>query len=530
MVELDHLGGALAQQDVDDLPGAELLPALPLQPHHRREHLLRGHRAVPGLGRGQAGVAVAAPLPVRVLAEVGQELAAAAPGGLAQGEHGVQVGLGAAAERLVALAELDQLALLHDVVESVRHPGRGGQAVAPRASGLLVVALDRLGQVQVGDEPHVRLVDAHAEGDGRDDHQALLAQEPRLVRRTGARVQAGVVGHRLDAVAREELGGLLDRVAREAVHDARVPGVLLAQEAQKLLLGVGLRHDPVLDVGAVEAGHEVPRRRHVQPLGDLAVGGVGGRRRERQARHVRPALAEQRQGEVVGPEVVAPLGDAVRLVDGEEGDLAAGEQVEGAVQAQPLGRQVQQVQLAREELGLHHAPLVEVLRGVHEPGAHTEGPQRVHLVLHQCDQRGHHDARAGPDQGRDLVAQRLSAAGRHEHDGVTAGDHVLDDRLLLAAEGVVPEDPVQGGERLAVPVPHLRRLCHVADHARPAHRLAPVLLPRPSGPSCPDHCLNDRGPRRQRRSYPQAARPGPRQGHDDRSHVRGRPARFRRTV
>ncbi|MGX1223775.1 hypothetical protein RKD42_005034 [Streptomyces ambofaciens] len=342
----------------------------------------------------------------------------------------------------------------------------------------------------MGDEPHVRLVDAHAEGDGRHDHQALLAQEPRLVRRAGARVQARVVGHRLHTVAREELGGLLDGVAREAVHDARVPGVLLAQEAQELLLGVRLRHDPVLDVGPVEAGHEVPRRRHVQPLGDLAMGGVGGRRREGEAGHVRPALAEQRQGEVVGPEVVAPLGDAVRLVDGEEGDLAAGEQVEGGVQAQSLGRQVQQIELSGEVLGLHHAPLVEVLRGVHEPGPHAERPQGVDLVLHQRDQRRDHDARAGPDQGRDLVAQRLSAAGRHEDDGVATGDHVLDDRLLLAAEGVVPEDPVQGGQRLAVPVPHLRRLCHLADHARPAHRLvtrtaaSPVrsvwsVLPRP---------------------------------------------------
>lgn len=307
------------------------------------------------------------------------------------------------------------------------------------------------------------------------------------MRRAGARVQARVVRHRLDTVARKELGGLLHRVAREAVDDARVAGVLLAQEAQQLLLGVGLRHDPVLDVGAVEAGHEVSRRRHVQPLGDLAVGGVGGRRREREPGHVRPAFAEQRQGEVVGPEVVAPLGDAVRLVDGEEGDLAAGEQIQGALQTQPLGRQVQQVQLPREELGLHHAPLVEVLRGVHEPGAHAERPQRVHLVLHQRDQRRDHDARAGPDQGRDLIAQGLSAAGRHEHDGVTAGHHVIDDRFLLTAERLVPEDPVQGGQRLAVPLPHLRRLCHLADHARPAHRLVPrtYCLARPVRPARP---------------------------------------------
>ncbi|GGL64026.1 hypothetical protein GCM10010095_56250 [Streptomyces anthocyanicus] len=41
---------------------------------------------------------------------------------------------------------------------------------------------------------------------------------------------------------------------------------------------------------------------------------------------------------------------------------------------------------------------------------------------------------------------------------------------------------MQGGQRLAVPVPHLRRLCHLADHARPAHRLVPrtYYLARPA--------------------------------------------------
>ncbi|MGC0330184.1 hypothetical protein RKD23_003174 [Streptomyces sp. SAI-170] len=131
----------------------------------------------------------------------------------------------------------------------------------------------------------------------------------------------------------------------------------------------------------------------------------GGRRRERDARHVRPALTEQGQGEIVGAEVVAPLGHAVCLVDREDRDLAAGEQVEGGVQAQPLRRQVEQVQLARQELGLHRPALVEVLRGVHEAGPHAQRTQCVHLVLHQRDQRGDDDTCAGSDQGGDLVAQ-----------------------------------------------------------------------------------------------------------------------------
>ena len=117
-----------------------------------------------------------------VLAEVGEQLGSAALDGLAQREHRVEVRGGPALERLVALAGLDQLALLYDVVQAVRHPGRGRESVAARAARLLVVALDGLRQVEVGDEPYVRLVDAHAEGDGR----ARRPGRPRAGTATGA--------------------------------------------------------------------------------------------------------------------------------------------------------------------------------------------------------------------------------------------------------------------------------------------------------------------------------------------------------
>ena len=69
-------GVRLPEQDVDDLPGAEPLVALAVQPEHRREQLLRGDRAVPRLRRHQAGVAVAARL-----SPAGRSRRAAARGG-----------------------------------------------------------------------------------------------------------------------------------------------------------------------------------------------------------------------------------------------------------------------------------------------------------------------------------------------------------------------------------------------------------------------------------------------------------------
>jgi len=61
-VVLDHLGGLAAQQDVDDLPGPEALPALPVQPEHGRQELLRGHGSVHDSGGVRQVVAVAARL------------------------------------------------------------------------------------------------------------------------------------------------------------------------------------------------------------------------------------------------------------------------------------------------------------------------------------------------------------------------------------------------------------------------------------------------------------------------------------
>jgi hypothetical protein len=53
--------------------------------------------------------------------------------------------------------------------------------------------------------------------------------------------------------------------------------------------------------------------------------------------------------QVLGPEVVAPLRDAVRLVDGEQRDAAAPEQFQRALGEQPLGGDVEQVELACEQ-------------------------------------------------------------------------------------------------------------------------------------------------------------------------------------
>jgi hypothetical protein len=161
-----------------------------------------------------------------LLAEIGQQLGTAALNCLAERQHRVEMDGQTAAVDVVAVRSVDQLALLHHVSQPVRQPGGGGQAVPTGPAGLLVIALDGLRQVEVGDETHVGLVDAHAERDRGDHDQAVLPQETSLIRGSGVPVEPGVVRQCVDPIAHQELGDFLHRRAGEAVDDSRVAGVL----------------------------------------------------------------------------------------------------------------------------------------------------------------------------------------------------------------------------------------------------------------------------------------------------------------
>ena len=183
-----------------------------------------------------------------------------------------------------------------------------------------------------------------------------------------------------------------------------------------------------------------------QALGDLGASLGGGGGRQRDARHIGPAFVQHRQAQVFRAEIVAPLRDAVGLVDGEQRDVAAFQQLQAAVGQQALGRHVQQVQLAGQESLLDVAGHAPFLRRVEEGGAHAEFGQRVDLVLHQRDQGRHDDTGAFAHQRRNLVAERLAAASGHQDQRVAAVDDLLDDGLLVAAEGFVTENALQDAE------------------------------------------------------------------------------------
>ena len=264
-------------------------------------------------------------------------------------------------------------------------------------------------------------------------------------------VEAGVVRQRGDTFAAQPRGGLLDLPARLAVHDAGIALVPAANEAQQLPAGVVLLDHRVADVRAIEAADEQARVLQLQPQDDVGAGQRVGGGGEREARHPGVASVQQVERQVVLAEIVAPLADAVRLVDREQAEEAALlqriELGQHARRGQPLGGDVEQGQPAAHQLALDPLRLPCGQRRVEERRRHAGLVERADLVVHQRDQRAHHHGHAASaavqrDRGH-LVAQALAAAGGHQHQRVAAREHVVDDGGLRTAKCAVAEDVAQ---------------------------------------------------------------------------------------
>ncbi len=259
------------------------------------------------------------------------------------------------------------------------------------------------------DEAEVRLVETHAEGRRRNERLDLVVPqcllEPDPLGRLGP---AGVGGHVVAGVAQgggDVLGGrhgqrVDDAGARQVAEVRDEPGEPLLgggerqhTEAQRRS---GERASQREDLPAARAVVTSPARR--QLLDDV---GHDARIRRRRCREDR-RLARQRGEQVpdppvVGPEVVTPVADAVRLVDDEQ----AARRREGrelliakARVVQALRADEQHVHLTARQRSRDRTPLVgvrRVERDCADPGPLGCGD----LVPHQRQERADDDGRPG---------------------------------------------------------------------------------------------------------------------------------------
>ena len=332
---------------------------------------------------------------------------------------------------------------------------------APGTSHLLVVGDRRARRAHVDHEPEVGLVEAHAEGGRGDEGLDPVGLEVRLEGLPLGRVGPARVGGDRHTGSLELGGHLLGDGHGQAVDDPgpfdraeglEQPGdsrglILEAKDAQVQRLAVEpTTQDEHFCAGAVHAGH-------LELLGDvLRDAGVGGRG-GRQDGDTRGELAEQSpDAAVVGTEVVAPVRDAVRLVDDDQagvGSEARQDLVAEARVVEALGRAEEDVDLPGFDLRVDLVPLRDV--GRVDRGGTDAGPLGCRdLVTHEGEQGGDDDRGTGPagpqERGGHEVHGRLAPAGALDHECAPVLAHESVDRgpLVVPQRDVVtPDEPAQ---------------------------------------------------------------------------------------
>ena len=161
--------------------------------------------------------------------------------------------------------------------------------------------------------------------------------------------------------------------------------------------------------------------------------GAGGEGRDRQIREIR---AQRAQLAVFRAEFVSPFGDAMCLVDGEEGDRNSLEPGNGVRLRQALGRKIQQTIRAGGSVS-HDARLSGRHRAVERGRGNTHLEKLRDLILHERDERRNDDRGFSEQRSGQLVAERLAATGGHDHAGIFSGEQAAHDLFLQGQEGVI---------------------------------------------------------------------------------------------
>lgn len=222
-----------------------------------------------------------------------------------------------------------------------------------------------------------------------------------------------------------------------------MPRHFFADEIQQLFFAVVFFDNLIINIRTVEAGDKFGRIVQVQIMLDVgARGGIGGSG-QGDARDVRIAFGKDAELLVFGAEIVPPLADTMRLVNGKQTDGLLVEKTQKAVGNQAFRCDIKQFQTALGKLVGNLARLICRCAAVDCRCFNPGHMQAGHLVVHQRNQRRYDNRHAFAHQRGNLVTQRLAPARRHQHHQTPAACQSIDDSLLPAAKFGITEYFVQ---------------------------------------------------------------------------------------
>ncbi len=294
------------------------------------------------------------------------------------------------------------------------------------------------------DKPHVRLVDAHAEGDRRADDHAVVLEKFILVARPHLMVEPRVIGERAPPGQRKLLRELLRAPPRCAIDDAAL-ALMRFEPLGELARRIGLGPHRQKQVRTVEGAHENARTSREQACDNVGAGGAVGGGRHRDRLHAAERIGDLAQPQIFGAKIMPPLRDAMGLVDRKKIDLGASEQLDHVVAHQALGRDIEQAQRAIAHRRRDAPAFVDIGSRIQRRRRNSELAQLRDLVAHQRDQRRDHQGEAFARQRRQLIAERFAAARRHDRQHILAAQRRADDFLLAGAKAGEAEDAAELG-------------------------------------------------------------------------------------
>jgi hypothetical protein len=293
----------------------------------------------------------------------------------------------------------------------------------------------------MGDEPDIRLVDAHPEGDRGDDDVETAGHERVLDRLTASGAEPGVVRLAASSGRGEVRGHVPARGPRRHVDDAGCRrGRRPLDERPSLGRRVGKGLDAESKVRPVEAAGDDRRVAQPQPVDDLVPDRGRGRRGEAEDRRPPDRLGGGAQAPVLRSEVVAPLAHAVRLVDDEQRRPAGGKALDHVVPGELLGREQQELDRpVGERVEDRRADAVGNGRVERSGAADVELLEGSQLVALQREERRDDKRRTRALDGGQLVDRGLAAAGRKQGKGVAPADRGPDGLVLAGQQPLVAE-------------------------------------------------------------------------------------------
>ena len=251
-----------------------------------------------------------------------------------------------------------------------------------------------------------------------------------------------MVGTGIDVVGAQHFCQFFHATPAQAVDDAALAFVLEHEACDVLVHVLRLGAYLVVEVRTIERAAELLGVGDAEVLLDVGPHLVGGRGGQGDDGRFANLVCQGPYVAVLGTEVVTPLRDAVCLVDGIEGNLRLGQETDVLLLGQRFGRHVEQLRAALHDVVFHGVDLRLRKRGVQVVRYAVvvqELAYGIHLVLHERNQRRHNNGCALADECRQLVAERLAAAGRHKYKCVLPVKQVADDGFLIALERVEAE-------------------------------------------------------------------------------------------